>query len=123
MIPAGTEGWIAQRRYETPTDPRARELAAEAAHVKLRYKLPDGDSSTLVEYVLPASALARPDVARGDFAFAAAVAGFGQKLRGDTLLGEFSYADIATLAGRHDDFWRQEFIQLVKAAQAQSASD
>lgn len=123
VIPAGTEGWIAQRRYETPTDIRARELAAEAAHVKLRYKLPDGDSSTLVEYVLPASALAGPDVARGDFAFAAAVAGFGQKLRGDTLLGEFSYADIATLAGRQEDFWRQEFIQLVKAAQAQSASD
>ncbi|WP_304456018.1 VWA domain-containing protein [Erythrobacter sp. QSSC1-22B] len=123
VIPAGTEGWIAQRRYETPADSRARDLAAEAAHVKLRYKLPDGDTSTLIEHVLPASALARPAPPRGDFAFGAAVAGFGQKLRGDTLLGEFSYADIATLAGPQQDFWRQEFIQLVKAAQDRSASE
>jgi Ca-activated chloride channel family protein len=121
VIPAGTQGWIAQRRYETPTDPRARELAAEAAHVKLRYKLPDGDTSTLIEHVLPASALARPAAPRGDFAFVAAVAGFGQKLRGDTLLGDFSYGDIVDLAGRQEDFWRQEFIQLVEAARAQSA--
>ena len=121
VVPAGVEGWIASRRYETPTDSRARELAAEAAHVKLRYKLPDGDSSTLIEYVLPASALARPPAPQGDFAFAAAVAGFGQKLRGDTLLGDFSYRDIVGLAGRQEDFWRQEFIRLVEAAQEQSA--
>ena len=40
----------------------------------------------------------------------------GQKLRGDPLLGAFSYADIGALAGKQTDFWRQEFIRLTGVA-------
>ncbi|TMM50419.1 vWA domain-containing protein [Qipengyuania marisflavi] len=116
VVPAGSRGWIAARRYEDKPDARALDLAAEAAHVKLRYKLPGGDTSRLLEYTLPASALASARAPGGDFAFAAAVAAYGQKLRGDPLLDKYSYGGIATLAGSQRDFWRQEFKQLVQTA-------
>lgn len=118
VVPAGGKGWIAARRYEDKPDARALELAAEAAHIKLRYKLPDGEKSRLLTYTLPATALQTGRAPTGDFAFAAAVAGFGQKLRGDPLLAQFSYPQIAALAGAQRDFWRQEFLQLVKTADA-----
>lgn len=119
VVPADGKGWIAARRYESQPDARATQLAAEAAHVKLRYKLPDGDTSRLIEYALPTAQLRDARAPTGDFAFAASVAAFGQKLRGDTMLNDFTYPAIATLAGKQSDFWRQEFIQLVKAAEAQ----
>ena len=116
VVPVGAKGWIPTRRYEDKPDTRASELAAEAAYLKLRYKLPGGDKSTLLTYTLPASALRTTRAPTGDFAFASAVAAFGQKLRGDALLADFSYPKIAALAGRQSNFWRQEFIQLVQTA-------
>ena len=66
----------------------------------------------------------RPDRARrgrrpGDTAFAAAVAAYGQLLRGDTNLGRFSFADARALAQRaaDDDYWRQEFVGLTELAE------
>ena len=117
VIPAGGEGWVPARRYEDMVDDRARELASEAAYVKLRYKRPDGDTSQLLTYPRPAPALATSAVPRGDFAFASAVAAFGQKLRGDPLLADYAYPQIAALAGPQRDFWRQEFLQLVMTAE------
>ncbi len=116
VVPAGARGWISERRYETRPDERALQLAAEAAHIKLRYKKPGGDVSKLLTYTLPASALRTARAPVGDFAFASAVAAFGQKLRGDPLLAGFDYDRITALAGSPRDFWRQEFIQLVKTA-------
>lgn len=118
VVPTGAKGWIGNRRYETTPQSRAVQLSAEAAHIKLRYKAPGGDTSKLIEYTLPASALSTSRKPRGDFAFASAVAAFGQKLRGDNLMGSFAYDDIADMAGNPRDFWRQEFIQLVKAAES-----
>ena len=55
-----------------------------------------------------------------DFRFAAAVAAYGQKLRGGKHLGDYSYADIRQLASRsrgEDPFgYRGEFLQLVSLA-------
>ncbi len=116
IVPTGAKGWIPVRRYKDEPDARARDLAAEAAFVKLRYKRPDGDTSQLLSHVVPASALRSAQSPRGDFAFATAVAAFGQKLRGDALLGGYSYPQIVALAGPQRDFWRQEFLQLVKTA-------
>ena len=82
----------------------------------MRYKLPNGDTSRLIERVIPASALRSAAAPTGDMAFATAVAAFGQKLRGDALLGTFNYGDIASLAGKQTDFWRQEFIRLTGVA-------
>ncbi len=118
VVPAGAKGWIGQRRYEDKVDSRAHDLAAEAAFIKLRYKKPDGEKSSLITYTLPTSALRTTALPGGDFAFASAVAAFGQKLRGDPMLASFGYGQIAGLAGNPRDYWRQEFVQLVKTAEA-----
>jgi hypothetical protein len=44
------------------------------------------------------------------------VAAYGQKLRGDPLMGAYSFTDVVSLAGRQDDFWRQEFVKLATIA-------
>ncbi|MXO64992.1 vWA domain-containing protein [Altericroceibacterium endophyticum] len=121
IVPADVKGWIAPRRYDkdkTITSAKPGELA----FVKLRYKLPDGDTSRLIERVVPTSAMASAGPARGDMAFVSAVAAYGQLLRGDTLLGSFDYDDAIKLAGPQTDYWRQEFTRLVKLADSQSAN-
>lgn len=116
IVPTGTKGWIAPRRYEDQPATAATRRMAEAAHVKLRYKLPDGDTSRLIETLVPSSALTDARLPRGDFAFAASVAAFGQLLRGDDMMGDYGFADIERLSGRQGDFWRQEFQRLTEVA-------
>ncbi|MEO0642562.1 MAG: von Willebrand factor type A domain-containing protein, partial [Pseudomonadota bacterium] len=112
VVPTGSAGWIPKRRYEDAVPPAATERRAEAAHVKLRYKLPDGDTSKLIDRVVTLEQLQRAKVPTGDFAFAASVAAFGQLLRGDQLMQGFDFDDVGELAGRQNNFWRQEFLQL-----------
>jgi Ca-activated chloride channel family protein len=52
-------------------------------------------------------------------AFAAAVAAYGQKLKGDERIGGFGWSDVSRLAGPARDYWRQEFLKLVDLAAAQ----
>jgi Ca-activated chloride channel family protein len=112
IVPTGVRGWIAPRRYEDPFPASATKKMAEAAHVKLRYKLPDGDTSKLIDYVVTYEQMRRAKAPQGDFAFAVSVAAFGQLLRGDTLMNGFDHDDIGELAGSQENFWRQEFLQL-----------
>ena len=49
-------------------------------------------------------------------AFAVAVAAFGQKLRDDKHLGDYSYADIRRLAGEPSGYLRGEFVKLTQLA-------
>jgi len=116
IVPRGAKGWIAPRRYQDPLPAAASSRSGELAHVKLRYKLPNGSTSRLIQRVVPARALATSARPTGDFAFAAAVAAFGQTMRGDELLKDFTYADVAALAKGHGDYWRQEFLRLVGVA-------
>ncbi len=116
VVPVGSKGWIAPRKYEDKPDAAATAQLAEAATVKLRYKLPDGDTSKLIEQVVASSAFRNAAAPKGDFAFAAAVAAFGQVLRGDELMQGYGFDDITTLAGAQDNFWRQEFVQLNELA-------
>ncbi|MXP26020.1 DUF3520 domain-containing protein [Altererythrobacter indicus] len=116
VVMAGTKGWVAPRRYE-PAAPAADSSSnSELAFVKLRYKLPNGEVSKLIERPVPSAMLYTARPAAGDMAFVAAVAAYGQKLRGDPMLAQFTYDDIEKLAGTPSDFWRQEFVQLVKIA-------
>ncbi len=112
VVPAGTRGWIAPRRYEDQPSAEAMRRMTEAAHVKLRFKLPDGDTSELIERVVLGESFMNASAPTGDFAFAASVAAFGQLLRGDELMMGFSHADIDTLAGQQGNFLRQEFLEL-----------
>ncbi|MEL7188209.1 MAG: von Willebrand factor type A domain-containing protein [Pseudomonadota bacterium] len=116
IVPTGTKGWIAPRRYETNQDKAATGRLTEAAHVKLRYKMPDGDTSRLIDTIIRSDALATAKAPRGDFAFAASVAAFGQILRGDELMNGFGHDDVSELAGRQRNFWRQEFLELNQLA-------
>jgi Ca-activated chloride channel family protein len=116
VVPVGGKGWVAPRRYEDKPDAAATARLAEAANVKLRYKLPDGDTSKLIEQPVPASALKAATLPKGDFAFAAAVAAYGQVLRGDEMMMGFGFADVGRLAGAQDNFWRQEFLRLNELA-------
>lgn len=112
VVPVGSKGWIAPRKYEDAPAAAAQAKLAEAATVKLRYKLPTSDTSKLIEQVVASSAFKTAAAPQGDFAFAAAVAAYGQVLRGDELMNGFGFSDIGTLAGGQDNFWRQEFLRL-----------
>ncbi|WP_309141131.1 VWA domain-containing protein [Novosphingobium sp. G106] len=126
IVPAGAQGWIGPRRYEDAA-PSTAGKAGELAFVKLRYKMPDGKTSRLIERPVSARLMQTSARPTGDFAFATAVAAFGQSLRGDAMMNGFTHAQIAALAGRQQDFWRQEFLRLVgvagSLAQAENTSE
>jgi Ca-activated chloride channel family protein len=93
----------------------------EIAFLKMRFKMPDSDVSQLIEQAVT------PSVVYGDIGevsddarFAAAVAAFGQKLKGSDYVRGMSWADIQALAqsgrGVDESGYRAEFIQLVKTA-------
>ena len=102
------------------------EKAEEYAFLRIRYKLPDSDQSRLME-----TPVGKPDEyaaigdAPGEARFAAAVAAFGQLLRGDPYLKDFSWDDTITLAepvrGRDRFGYRTEFLNLVRLAKTARA--
>lgn len=118
IVPAGQQGWLPARKYaaNAAVKPVGGNDFAEAATVRLRYKLPDGAESRLIETPVASARIAAATAPSGDMAFAAAVAAFGQKLRHDTRLGNFDYADIARLAGPQTNYARQEFVALTSLA-------
>ena len=109
------------RRYQPDSVQSESGNAAfsnELAHLRIRYKLPDETESKLIQSAVMDSGI---NARGGDsFNFAAAVAAFGQKLRGGTYLESFSYNDIAALArqsrGSDAHGYRGEFLQLVGLA-------
>ncbi|MGE3408351.1 MAG: YfbK domain-containing protein, partial [Pirellulales bacterium] len=89
--------------------------------LKLRYKLPDGDTSTLLEFPVK-DAGAAYGAASGEFKFAAAVAGFGMLLRRSPFAGNLSFDAVKELAtegkGADPHGYRAEFLDLVARANA-----
>ncbi|GAB3447212.1 VWA domain-containing protein [Massilia solisilvae] len=107
--------------------PAAGAKGDELCYVKLRYKLPGEASSRLVEHAVRAAAARKGlDAVPDEQRFAVAVAAFGQRLRGEPQLADYSYADIATLAnsarGTDPDGYRAEFVRLVRMADALSTA-
>jgi Ca-activated chloride channel family protein len=96
--------------------------SGEIGFLKMRYKLPDEETSKLIEQAIgkdqAVSSLAE---ASEDSRFAAAVAAFGQKLKGSNY-GEMHWADIRSLAqgarGADENGYRAEFMQLIDMAKA-----
>ncbi|MDQ0252502.1 Ca-activated chloride channel family protein [Sphingomonas kyeonggiensis] len=130
IVPAGSKGWLPDRHFAANRRPEnaggaTGDAKGELAQVRLRYKLPNGDASRLITQPVEASRLRNAPMPSGDLAFAVAVAGFAQKLRGDDLLGDWGYADVKRLAGSQWGFsqqawWRSEFLRLVDRADAQT---
>jgi Ca-activated chloride channel family protein len=111
---------LSPRRYQSDTTSSVAgaEFSNELAHLRIRYKLPNESVSKLIQAPVMDSGI---NARGGDsFNFAAAVAAFGQKLRGGTYLEDYSYSDIAQLArqsrGNDPHGYRSEFMQLVNLA-------
>ncbi|WP_332687723.1 vWA domain-containing protein [Devosia sp.] len=106
-------------RYGQVTETPAAD--GEIAFLRMRYKLPDSDVSQLIEQPVTAEAV-YGDIADAseDMRFAAAVAAFGQKLKGSNYGSSMGWDEIEALArsgrGADDSGYRAEFIQLVDAA-------
>jgi Ca-activated chloride channel family protein len=97
----------------------------ETAFVKIRYKKPDGDKSTLITTpVNEANMVPSLDAASDDVRFSVAVAAFGQKLENADGLSSYSYDAIADLGSKSrgpDPFgYRSEFVRLVQLAKGLS---
>ena len=108
-------------KYQRPAgQPPARVTTGsnELMTVKVRYKQPAGDRSSLVTVPV----LARNTVSPKHAGFAAAVAEFGMLLRNSPFKADATWADAAKLASTHrgddGDGYRAEFIRLVELAAA-----
>ncbi len=143
IVPTGAKGNVDALRYPNPASAPARVPAsmpasgeqaknvsalAELAWVKLRYKDPVSSVSKLIEQPItqpadlpnqsslgPWGSLTNADL---DAQFALAVAAWGQWLRGNTLIGDYSMDKVLTLAraARGTDPYghRAEFARLVE---------
>ena len=92
----------------------------ELGFLKLRYKRPGEDVSTLIETPIIAGA----GEAGTEQQFAAAIAGFGQLLRQDKYLGDWTYSDAIALAnsakGEDPYGYRAEAVTLMRLAESLS---
>ena len=108
----------------SPTPVRRDARGEEIAHLRLRYKLPQGSASRLVEAPIRRDQL---QAAPGEsLRFAAAVAGFADALRGGMRMDDWSLDAIAALArgarGEDRGGQRAEFVQLVDAVRGMQAT-
>jgi Ca-activated chloride channel family protein len=107
-------------RYQPAADSET-VLGDELALVRVRYKKPGGKRSALLEQpVLGSEMHAGLQQASERYRFAAAVAAFGQLLRGGRYTGDFDYADLLALArdarGSDPFGYRGEFLRLAGLA-------
>ena len=115
------EKLIDDLRYQERQSQAKADARDEYAFLKIRYKLPQEDTSKLITMpVTREQDLDSISGVPGDMQFAAAVAAFGQVLRNDPFTGDFSYDDILKLAeparGRDPFGYRSEFLNLVRLA-------
>jgi len=113
-------------RYQQSEGPAKGDAEGEYAFLKIRYKLPEEDTSKLITMpVTGDQAFALISAVPSDMRFAAAVAAFGQVLRNDPFTGEFGYDDILKLAeparGTDHFGYRTEFLNLVRLAKIAKA--
>ncbi len=98
----------------------------EYAFVKMRYKLPDSDTSQLINVpVLVSSEVKDAANIPQESRFAAAVAAFGELLRGGRYTKSFTLDDVIALAqgakGSDAFGYRAEFVNLVRLAKTAQA--
>jgi secreted protein with Ig-like and vWFA domain len=121
IVPAGENvpAAVDKSRYDSnaPTEVtpvRESKESDELMFVKLRYKLPDADKSSLLEYPV------KNTVAEitGDSQFAAGVALYGMLLLNSRHSGNGTFDTVfeLTMPNTKDDKYRKEFVALVKKA-------
>ncbi len=114
ITPVGSDAIMSDAlRYQAPAQGSGSD---ELGFLKLRYKNPGEDTSTLIEVpILPGMGEANTDTS-----FATAIAGFGQLLRDQKYLGDWGYGDAIALANANkgeDNFgYRAEAVTLMRLA-------
>ena len=132
LVPPGKDEALAKAappapelRFQKTPAPQA-VASPETLEVRVRYKLPEENTSKLFERGVVD--LGRDFAATSsDFKFASSVAGFGMLLRQSPYRGSLTYAGVLELAGpslADDPFgYRKEFTGLVRKAQAAAPKD
>ena len=123
VIPVGVKsefiGKVDELKYQPAKSMTAITGGDEIMTIKLRYKKPDGDVSKLIVHPVTDSHLVLANTS-DNFRFSAAVASFGMLLRNSEFKQDATYQQVIQLAkgAKGDDAngYRQEFINLVKAA-------
>nr|WP_321405553.1 von Willebrand factor type A domain-containing protein [uncultured Carboxylicivirga sp.] len=129
IIPQGAkdaEEWIKtvdNLKYQKKLVHRTNDTSDEWLTLKLRYKKPDENKSTLMEYAVKGT-VDEFRKASDDFRFAASVAAFGMKLSDSKYLGEMNYDSIQDIAkearGEDVDGFKAEMVRLIKTADSLS---
>jgi Ca-activated chloride channel family protein len=123
VIPTGVKsefiGKVDELKYQPAKNTVVSSGGNEIMTIKLRYKKPDGDVSKLIVHPVTDSHTALGNTSE-NFRFSAAVASFGMLLRDSEFKQHASYPQVLELAkgaqGSDANGYRQEFINLVKAA-------
>lgn len=118
LTPVGRKGLLEPRRYEKTNKMMPVIKGEELGFLRVRYKQPGKAAAVEFDRAVSVRDLrANPGT---DFRFAAAVAGFGQLLRGGNYMGGFGYDDVKQLAlaarGTDAGGYRQAFVKLVDVA-------
>ncbi len=121
VIPTGVgSGNANDLRYQQTQVKQTAQNSDELLNLKLRYKQPNQDKSQLIEKVVKDASLPLSKTS-DDFRFSAAVAGFGQVLRGSAYKGDWTLAQTRLLAekakGSDTQGYRKDFITLVSQAE------
>lgn len=130
LIPAGSDESLksidplkyqTDRREVSQEEKVKADPFSELMTVKLRYKQPDGNTSTKVEIPVKGKVLAL-DKTSDNFRFSASIAEFGLILRNSEYREEASMEQVLALAkgarGEDEEGYRSEFLKLVKLADA-----
>ncbi|WP_425459523.1 YfbK domain-containing protein [Histidinibacterium lentulum] len=117
ITPTGSPARLTDPLRYSAAETDAPASDEELGFLRLRYKAPGEDASRLIE-----APIATDLTADDDTRFAAAIAGFGELLRGSDYLGDWSYAeaiDLANSARGDDPFgYRTEAVRLMRLAQS-----
>jgi Ca-activated chloride channel family protein len=122
ITPAGSGGELNDPlRYDTTTTTNEVAGDDELGFLKMRYKAPLGDVSKLIEMPIGVNLVLDDAMKAGnDPRFAAAVAAFGQKIKGSSYGETITWEQIADLAngskGPDTNGYRAEFVQMVNLA-------
>lgn len=121
IVPIGSSSnRVDPLKYQPTEKPEKPVLTDELATVKLRYKLPDSDKSTLMSSVVKSNF---DDIqhASENLKWSASIAQFGMLLRDSDHKGETTYTGVIKLAesakGKDKEGYRRECIQLMKSAE------
>ncbi len=127
ITPVGSKArLIDESRYQKSaekSDKKDKDKSDEYAFVKIRYKLPDSDTSKLITTPVDGKVEYKQiSEVPVDAKFATSVAAFAQILRGDSYIKSYSYDDVINLAqsakGEDKFGYRAEFINMVRLAKS-----